>query len=99
LYNRCKVFSGQLILKLTIPNHHHTYSDLYECNSVEKIVGLSGGYSTKEACERLSEASHMSASFSRGLSEGLFYSQTTEDFDTRIKSNIDKIYDASRWSK
>jgi len=47
----------------------------------------------------LSEASHMSASFSRGLSEGLFYSQTTEDFDTRIKSNIDKIYDASRWSK
>ena len=41
----------------------------------------------------------MSASFSRGLSEGLFHSQTDEEFNERIKSNIDMIYKASKWSK
>jgi fructose-bisphosphate aldolase class I len=99
LMNRCRDFPGQLILKLTIPDISETYNNLYEYNSVEKIVGLSGGYSTEEACTKLSRSPHMSASFSRGLSEGLFHSQTDEEFNERIKSNIDMIYKASKWSK
>ena len=94
LINRCRDFNGSLILKLTIPEVSETYSILCSFNSVKKIVGLSGGYSTNEACARLTQAEHMGASFSRGLSEGLKFDQTDEEFSNTIKSNIDKIYAA-----
>ena len=36
----------------------------------------------------------MSASFSRGLSEGLKYNMTDEEFNNKITSNINLILDA-----
>ncbi len=64
-------------------------------NNVAKIVGLSGGYSTTEACERLSKQDGMSASFSRALSEGLFADQSKAEFDARLLKNISMIKEAS----
>tara|TARA_B110000495_G_scaffold203328_1_gene226558 strand:+ start:3041 stop:3847 length:807 start_codon:yes stop_codon:yes gene_type:complete len=97
LTNRCRDFNGSLILKLTIPDVAETYSKLYKFNSVERIVGLSGGYSTNEACARLTLSTHMGASFSRALSEGLRFDQTDEEFSNTIKSNIDKIFVAGSY--
>tara|TARA_B100000768_G_scaffold177990_1_gene193021 strand:+ start:956 stop:1780 length:825 start_codon:yes stop_codon:yes gene_type:complete len=86
---------GNVILKLTIPDNPTVYDVLHEYNSLFKMVGLSGGYSTEEACRKLSYVTNMSASFSRGLSEGLFAHQTEEEFNTRISENIKMIKSAS----
>jgi len=88
-------FEKKLILKLTIPEKKNQYMGLLMYNSVAKIVGLSGGYSTGEACERLSKQDGMSASFSRALSEGLFADQSKSEFDARLLKNITMIKDAS----
>ena len=88
LAERLDAFRGKCILKLTLPEQDNFYSNIMQHENVHKIVGLSGGYSTEEACERLSKQEGMSASFSRGLSEGLFYSQTETEFEERISNNI-----------
>ena len=88
-------FEKKLILKLTIPEKKNQYQSLLMYNNVAKIVGLSGGYSTTEACERLSKQDSMSASFSRALSEGLFADQSKSEFDARLLKNITMIKDAS----
>ena len=62
--------------------------------NVAKLVGLSGGYTTLEACNRLSKQSGMTASFSRALSEGLFYEQSANAFDSKIAGNIQMIKEA-----
>jgi len=95
LAKNLSVFDKGLILKLTIPEEKNQYLSLMMYNNVQKIVGLSGGYSTAEACERLSKHSDMSASFSRALSEGLYAHQTTEEFDEQISKNINMITKAS----
>ena len=86
---------GDVILKLTIPDNPTVYDVLHEYSSLYRMVGLSGGYSTEEACKKLSYVTNMSASFSRGLSEGLYAHQTEEEFDTRISENIKMIKNAS----
>ena len=63
--------------------------------NVHKVVGLSGGYSTKEACRRLAQNTGISASFSRALSENLLASQSDEEFDKTLSSNIRDITEAS----
>jgi len=88
-------FSGKCILKLTLPENDNFYSNLMRHKNVRSVVGLSGGYSTQEACERLNKQSNMTASFSRALSEGLYYNQTYNEFDKQITSNIMKIKEAS----
>ena len=70
------------------------YRELTRHKKVVKVVGLSGGYSTEEACRRLSLQDNMTASFSRALSEGLFAHQTDEEFEDRISSNIKMIVEA-----
>ena len=62
---------------------------------MHKIVGLSGGYNTHEACRRLTQNNNMSASFSRALSEGLLWGQTMFQFNDQINDNIKKIVAAS----
>ena len=57
---------------------------------------MSGGYSTVEACNRLALQENMTASFSRALSEGLLVSQTEDEFNDKISSNIKAITLASR---
>lgn len=84
-----------VILKLTIPNEAGLYDDLADHARVLRVVALSGGYTTDDACERLSKNSKMIASFSRALAEGLSAKQSDDEFNAALASNINKIYSAS----
>ena len=84
-----------VILKLTPPETPNLYHNLTVNHNVEKVVFLSGGYPTMEACRRLSANDNVTASFSRALSEGLNYNLTDDEFNAKIKSNIKQITEAS----
>ncbi|SDG22116.1 fructose bisphosphate aldolase [Alloyangia pacifica] len=84
-----------VMIKLTIPSVPGLYDGLADHPRVVRVVALSGGYSTDEACERLSKNAKMIASFSRALAEGLSKKQSDDDFNALLGSNIDKIYQAS----
>ncbi|MFG6583842.1 fructose bisphosphate aldolase [Sulfitobacter sp. 1A12779] len=87
---------GEMVmLKLTIPEKAGLYDDLAEHANVLRVVALSGGYSTAEACERLGKNRTMIASFSRALTEGLNVKMTDAEFNEALGQNIDKIYRAS----
>ena len=85
----------QVMLKLTLPEQDNLYAPLIEHPRVLRVVALSGGYSLAESCEILQRNHRLIASFSRALTEGLTVDQTDADFDGKLKSNIDEIYDAS----
>ena len=89
------VYKGKCILKLTLPEQPGLYAPLTSHYNVHKVVGLSGGYSTQEACRRLAQNEGMSASFSRALSENLLASQTDEEFNNTLGNNIKAITEAS----
>ncbi|MCT4553758.1 MAG: fructose bisphosphate aldolase [Pelagimonas sp.] len=84
-----------VMLKLTIPSQDGLYDELADHPRVVRVVALSGGYSTDEACDRLSRQPKMIASFSRALAEGLSKKQDEAAFNALLGSNIDKIYQAS----
>jgi len=88
-------FPGKCILKLTPPEVPNLYHNLTVFPNVERVVFLSGGYPTMEACRRLSANADVTASFSRALSEGLNYNLTDAEFDAKIKNNIKQITEAS----
>ena len=88
-------FTGKCILKLTPPEVPNLYHNLTVFPNVERVVFLSGGYTTAEACNRLGLNDDVTASFSRALSEGLTYSLTDAEFDAKIKNNIKQITEAS----
>ena len=96
LSKRLHRMQGKCILKLTLPDLPNTYLPLLNIHSVQRIVGLSGGYSTEQACMRLSLNKNMQASFSRALSEGLYYNDPDDYFETAISKNINLIVDASQ---
>ena len=85
----------KVILKLTPPEIPNLYHNLTTTHNVEKVVFLSGGYDTNEACDRLSINKNVSASFSRALSQDLYYNLTDEEFNATISSNIKQITEAS----
>ena len=87
-------FNGKCILKLTLPEQPNMYKELIKHKNVNKIVGLSGGYTTQEACRRLSQNDDITASFSRALSESLFITQSDDEFHTQLSSNINMIVQA-----
>ena len=87
-------FPGKCILKLTPPEVPNLYHDLTVFPNVEKVVFLSGGYATQEACRRLSMNNDITASFSRALSEGLNYNLTDAEFNAKISQNIKMIKEA-----
>ncbi len=87
--------TADVMLKLSIPTESGLYDDLSDHPHVVRVVALSGGYSTDEACERLSNQPKMIASFSRALTEGLSKQQSDDEFAGAIGSNIEKIYGAS----
>ena len=88
-------FHGKCILKLTPPEVPNLYHNLTIFSNVERVVFLSGGYSTAEACNRLGQNANVSASFSRALSEGLRYDLTDDEFNATISNNIKMITEAS----
>ncbi|MCZ4366470.1 fructose bisphosphate aldolase [Sulfitobacter dubius] len=87
---------GEMVmLKLTIPEKAGLYDGLAGHANVLRVVALSGGYSTAEACERLGKNRTMIASFSRALTEGLNVKMTDAEFNEALGHNIEKIYQAS----
>lgn len=85
----------RVILKLTIPNVPNLYEPLIAHESVARVVALSGGYTRRDACERLSHNRGMIASFSRALLEGLTHDMSNAAFNDQLKQSIDEIYTAS----
>ena len=87
---------GEMVmLKLTLPSKAGLYDDLADHDNVLRVVALSGGYSTAEACDLLGKNPKMIASFSRALTEGLNVKMSDQEFNEALGQNIDKIYQAS----
>ncbi|WP_428027684.1 fructose bisphosphate aldolase [Altererythrobacter sp.] len=85
----------QVMLKLSIPVEPGLYDPVIAHPAVLKVVALSGGYSTEEACEHLAKNAGMIASFSRGLLQDLRKDQSGADFDGALGKAIDAIHAAS----
>ncbi|WP_319467196.1 fructose bisphosphate aldolase [uncultured Trichococcus sp.] len=84
-----------VMLKLSIPSVDDFYKELIAHPQVLRVVALSGGYSRKEANEKLTHNPGLIASFSRALSEGLSADMTDDEFRTSLAESIQSIYDAS----
>jgi fructose-bisphosphate aldolase, class I len=84
-----------VMLKLTLPDEDDLYTPLIEHPRVLRVVALSGGYSLDQSADILARNHLLIASFSRALTEGLTVDQSEEEFDEKLKANIDEIYDAS----
>ena len=85
----------KVMLKLSIPVKPGHYTPAIEHPAVVRVVALSGGYSTDDACEHLANNSGMIASFSRGLLQDLRKGQSAEEFDGTLSKAIDQIQAAS----
>ena len=85
----------KVMLKLSIPVEANLYAPVIAHRNVLKVVALSGGYSTDEACEHLAKNPGMIASFSRGLLQDLRKQQSDAEFDAALGAAIDQIYAAS----
>ena len=91
-----KLPAGQLVmLKVTLPEEDNFYADCIKHPNVLKVVALSGGYSPKEANERLRRNHGLIASFSRALLDGLLLQQSDEEYDAVLDAAIQSIYEAS----
>ena len=88
-------FKGQVILKLSMPEHDGLYDDLLELDQVTRIVALSGGMARHVACEKLSRQPNMDASFSRALLEDLDNSMSDKILNKGLENNIAEINAAS----
>lgn len=85
----------KVMLKLSIPATPDLYAPLIAHPSVLRVVALSGGFSTEEACAHLAKNPGMIASFSRGLLQDLRKGQSDEEFDGALGKAIDRICAAS----
>jgi fructose-bisphosphate aldolase class I len=85
----------QVMLKLSIPATPGLYDPLIAHPKVLRVVALSGGFSTDDACARLSHNPGMIASFSRGLLQDLRKGQSDAEFNTVLGKAIDQIASAS----
>lgn len=85
----------QVMLKLSIPAEAGLYAPLIGHPGVLRVVALSGGFSTDEACQQLRANAGMIASFSRGLLQDLRFQQSDEEFADTLCAAIDKIHAAS----
>jgi fructose-bisphosphate aldolase class I len=88
--------AGQwVMLKLTLPEQDDFYADCVGHPNVLRVVALSGGYTQKEANDRLRRNHGVVASFSRALVEGLSAQQSDAEFNARLDESIQRIYEAS----
>jgi fructose-bisphosphate aldolase class I len=84
-----------VMLKLTLPEVDNFYSEFLRHSNVLKVVALSGGYPLEEANKRLRRNHGIVASFSRALVEGLTAQQSDAEFNARLNTHIQSIFDAS----
>jgi len=85
----------KVMLKLSIPMSPGLYAPAIDHPNVLRVVALSGGYSTDDACDHLAKNAGMIASFSRGLLQDLRKGQSDEEFDGALGKAIDQIQVAS----
>jgi fructose-bisphosphate aldolase class I len=85
----------RVMLKLSIPATPGHYTPLVEHSAVLRVVALSGGFSTDQACSQLARNPGMIASFSRGLLQDLRKGQSDEEFNQTLSQAIDQIAAAS----
>ncbi|MEM6827289.1 MAG: fructose bisphosphate aldolase [Pseudomonadota bacterium] len=85
----------KVMLKLSIPVKPGLYARAIAHPNVLRVVALSGGYSTDDACEHLAKNAGMIASFSRGLLQDLRKGQSDAEFDGTLSQAIDQIAAAS----
>ena len=91
-----KLAADELVfLKLTLPEKDGFYSELVAHPNVIRVLALSGGYSRKEANDRLRRNRGVIASFSRALLEGLSVGQSDSEFETVLDNAIESIFEAS----
>jgi fructose-bisphosphate aldolase, class I len=84
-----------VLLKLTLPEKDGFYSEFVAHPNVVRVLALSGGYSRKEANDRLRRNRGVIASFSRALLEGLSAGQSDSEFDAVLGNAIESIFEAS----
>jgi fructose-bisphosphate aldolase class I len=84
-----------VMLKLTLPEQANFYADCVSHPKVVRVVALSGGYTRKEANDRLRKNHGVVASFSRALVEGLTAQQTDAEFNAVLDASIQTIFEAS----
>ena len=87
--------SGQVILKLTLPDFDNLYGECVSHPRVLRVAALSGGYSREESNDRLSRQNGMTASFSRALTEGLAAQQSDAAFNQALDASIASIFEAA----
>ena len=87
--------SGQVILKLTLPDFENLYAECVSHPRVLRVAALSGGYSREESNARLSRQNGMTASFSRALTEGLAAQQSDAAFNEALDASIASIFEAA----
>ncbi|MFU7528977.1 fructose bisphosphate aldolase [Qipengyuania sp. ASV99] len=85
----------QVMLKLSIPARPGHYTSLTAHPKVLRVVALSGGFSTDDACAQLAKNPGMIASFSRGLLQDLRKGQSDTEFDQVLGKAIEQIAAAS----
>lgn len=85
----------EIIFKLTIPSVDNYFKEIIDHEKVIRVVALSGGYSRKEANEKLKRNSGLIASFSRALTEGLSIDQSETEFNEMLRNSIEDIHLAS----
>ena len=91
-----KLAADELVfLKLTFPKKDGFYSELVAHPNVIRVLALSGGYSRKEADDRLRRNPGVIASFSRALLEGLSAGQSDSEFDAALDNAVRSIFEAS----
>ncbi len=96
LKNLDALSDGQdVMLKLTLPTKSNLFDEIADHPRVVRVVALSGGYTTDQACELLNQNNKMIASFSRALTEGLAKQMSDAEFSNALGGNINKIYRAS----
>jgi fructose-bisphosphate aldolase class I len=84
-----------VMLKLTLPEQDNFYAACIRHPQVVRVVALSGGYTREEANRRLRRQHGMVASFSRALVEGLTAQQSDAEFNARLDTYIQSIFEAS----
>ena len=87
--------SGEVMLKLSIPEQAGLFAPLVDHPKVLRVVALSGGFSRADACRELAKNPGMIASFSRALLADLRHPMSDEEFDRSLGTAIDEIYQAS----
>jgi fructose-bisphosphate aldolase, class I len=88
--------AGDLVmLKLTLPEEDNLYAECVGHPKVVRVVALSGGYTRREANERLRRNHGIVASFSRALVEGLSAGQSDVEYNALLDASIESIFEAS----